>query len=142
VPAAPSAPAGNPKKRSPEQQERSREVNRRYRERYEEREGHPPAGVDQQFNGIVARFADKYADNAIAILDWFFDSPDAGFKRSGWAPQLLFDQAPRLWRELNNKHKAIENIAAPAQARLAARNASLDIELERANAILAKEMGE
>jgi hypothetical protein len=139
--AAPTALAVAKRKgRSPEQQERSRQVNRRYRERYEQREGHPPTGMDQQANGIIARFSDKHAENAIAILDWFFDCPDTGFKRSGWALQLLFDQAPKLWRELNDKRKAVENLAAPTQQRIIARNASNDIELERANEILAREL--
>lgn len=115
-------------------------VNRRYRERYEASEGHPPAGVDQQFNGIIAKFSDRYADDAMAILEWFFSSPDTVFKRSGWKPQVLLDQAPRLWRELHDKRRALENIAAPIQQRIAARNASLDIEAERANQILSEEL--
>lgn len=142
--ATPSALAVAEKKprkvRSPEQKERSLAVNRRYRERYHGSEGHWPSGMDQQANGIIARFSDKHAENAIAILDWFFDCPDTGFKRSGWALQLLFDQAPKLWRELNDKRKAVENLAAPAQQRIIARNASNDIELERANQILAMEL--
>ena len=123
--APPSASAVAKKNRSPDQKTRSVAVNRRYRQRYEEREGHPPSGTDQAFNGAIAKFSDKHADNALAILDWFFDSPDPYFKRSGWAVQLLIDQAPRLWRELNNKRAAIENLAAPAQTRqlsLAANN--------------------
>ncbi len=125
--APPSAPAvAKRKRRTPEQSARSIAINKRYRQRYQEQEGHPPTGMDQAANGIIARFSDKHAENAMAILDWFFDSPDPYFKRSGWVLQLLFDQAPRLWREVNDTRKAIENLAAPAQTRqlsLAANNA-------------------
>jgi hypothetical protein len=115
--APPSAPAVVREGRSPEQSERSKAVNRRYRERYEGREGHPPTGTDKAFNGMIAKFADKHADNAMAILDWFFDSPDPKFKNCGWKVEVLIAEAPRLWREVNDKHKALDAMAAPAQAR-------------------------
>lgn len=116
--APPSAPAvRKTRKRSPEQAARSLAVNRRYRERYEDREGHPPTGMDAAFNGMLAKFADKHADNALAILDWFFESPDPRFKNGGWKLEALLAEAPRLWREVNNKRKAIESMAAPAQIR-------------------------
>lgn len=105
APAAESASSqkkpGRPK-RSAEQQARSKEINRRYRELYTKAEGHEPTGLDQAFNGIMAKFADKHADNAAAILDWFFASPDPYFKRVGWDVKTLATQAPRLWRELND----------------------------------------
>jgi hypothetical protein len=133
--AAPSAPAvAGRKKRSPERAARSLAVNRRYRERYELAEGHAPTGVDQAVNGMLATFADKHADNALAILDWFFDAPDPYYRRTGWDVRYLLTQAPKLWRELNDPTRAIENLAAPAQTKqlaLAANNELAFREYER-----------
>lgn len=124
--AAPSASAvTRRKKRSPTQVERSRAIGARYRERYQQAEGHPPSAMDAAVNGILAKFADTHADNAWPILDWFFDAPDPYYKRAGWDVRLLLTQAPKLWRELNDPQRAIENLAAPAQTRqlaLAANN--------------------
>lgn len=136
--APPSAPAVVEKKRSPDQKARSVEVNRRYRERYEQTVGKPPSGIDQAFNGMIARFADKHAENALAIVDQYFDSPNGFYRLKGWPVQLLIDSAPALWREVDDARAAQENIAAPAQQRIDARNASADIELEKAQAILAE----
>lgn len=136
--APPSAPAVVEKKRSPDQKARSIEVNRRYRERYAQTVGKPPSGVDQAFNGMIARFADKHAENALAIVDQYFDSPNGFYRLKGWPVQLLLDSAPALWREVDDARAAQENLAAPAQQRIDARNASADLELEKAKEILAQ----
>lgn len=130
--APPSAPAvAEKRKRSPEQQERSKANNRLYRELYEAAEGHPPTGIDQAFNGIMAKFSDKHADGAEQILRWVFERcPDKSFRDKGWPLELIVQQAPRLWRELNNPRAAIENIAAPRQQHQRALAASNDLAFE------------
>lgn len=130
--APPSAPAvAEKRKRSPEQQERSKANNRLYRELYENAEGHPPTGLDQAFNGMMARFSDKHADGAEQILRWVFERcPDKSFRNKGWPLELIVQQAPRLWRELNNPRAAIEHIAAPRQQQQLSLAASNDLAFE------------
>jgi hypothetical protein len=128
-------------KRTKAQKARSVEVNRRYRARYFDASGKEPTGLDAAFNGAIAKFSDKHAENALAIVDQFFDSPNGFYRQRGWPVELLISSAPALWREVDDKRAAMENLARPQQQRHEARKASLDIELEKANAILAERMG-
>lgn len=103
------------KERSPEQKKRSVNNAHLYRDLYEQAEGHQPAGLDQAFYGAMAKFSDKYGDDACHIIAWAFQCPDKSFRAKGWPLPLIIEQAPRLWRELNDPNKAIANIAAPRQ---------------------------
>lgn len=103
------------KERSPEQKKRSVNNAHLYRDLYEQAEGHQPAGLDQAFYGAMAKFSDKYGDDAQHIIAWAFQCPDKSFRAKGWPLPLIIEQAPRLWRELNDPNKAIANIAAPRQ---------------------------
>jgi hypothetical protein len=119
------------KERSPEQKKRSVGNARLYCELYEQAEGHPPTGLDQSFYGAMAKFSDKHADGAEQILRWVFQHcPDKGFRAKGWPLPLIIEQAPRLWRELNNPHAAVENLAAPRQQHQLAIAASNDLAFE------------
>lgn len=128
--ASPSADADpeKRKRRSSEQQERSKANNRLYRELYENAEGHPPAGLDQAFNGMMAKFSDKYGDDAEHILRWVFATPDKSFRNKGWPLPLIIQQAPRLWRELNDPKRAVENLAQPRQQQKLSLAASNELE--------------
>lgn len=107
-------PKRKPKsKRDPEKAQRSQLVNRLYRQRYEEKKHHEPSGMDAAFNSTIARFADKHADNAFAIVDWFFDTPNPKYKNEHYALWLLVRDADKLWGEVNNKRSALQGIAAP-----------------------------
>lgn len=128
--APPSAPAVEKKKRSAEQIERSKANNRLYQELYEAAEGHAPSGLDQAFNGMMAKFSDKHAENAEHILRWVFECPDKSFSTKGWRLDYIIDQAPRLWRELNNPRAAVEHLAAPRQQQQMALAASNDLAFE------------
>lgn len=104
------------KERSPDQKRRSVANARLYCELYEHAEGHPPSGLDASFYGAMAKFSDKHAEGAEQILRWVFEHcPDKSFRNKGWPLPLVIEQAPRLWRELNNPRAAVENIAAPRQ---------------------------
>lgn len=119
------------KERSPEQKKRSVGNARLYCELYEQAEGHPPTGLDQSFYGAMAKFSDKHAEGAEQILRWVFQHcPDKGFRAKGWPLPLIIEQAPRLWRELNNPRAAVENIAAPRQQQQMALAASNDLAFE------------
>ena len=119
------------KERSPEQKKRSVGNARLYCELYEQAEGHPPTGLDQGFYGAMAKFSDKHAEGAEHILRWVFQHcPDKGFRAKGWPLPLIIEQAPRLWRELNNPRAAVENIAAPRQQQQMALAASNDLAFE------------
>lgn len=119
------------KERSPEQKRRSVANARLYCELYERAEGHAPTGLDQSFYGAMAKFSDKHAEGAEQILRWVFEHcPDKGFRAKGWPLPLIIEQAPRLWRELNNPRAAIENIAAPRQQHQLAVAASNDLAFE------------
>lgn len=128
---SPSAPVvqkkAKRKERSEEQKARSLANNRRYRELYEFAEGYAPTGLDQSFNGMMAKFSDKYGDDARAILEWAFSTPDRSFGNKGWRLDYIFDQAPRLWREINNPRAAVEHLAAPRQQHQVALAASNDL---------------
>lgn len=120
------------KERSPEQKRRSVANARLYCELYERAEGHAPTGLDQSFYGAMAKFSDKHADGAEQILRWVFEHcPDKGFRSKGWPLPLIIEQAPRLWRELNNPRAAIENIAAPRQQHQLALAANNEIEFQK-----------
>lgn len=103
------------KERTPTQKKRSVNNAHLYRDLYEQAEGHQPAGLDQAFYGAMAKFSDKYGDDAQHIIAWAFQCPDKSFRAKGWPLPLIIEQAPRLWRELNDPNKAIANIAAPRQ---------------------------
>ena len=128
---SPSAPVVQKKvkrkERSEEQKARSLANNRRYRELYEFAEGYAPTGLDQSFNSMMAKFSDKYGDDARAILEWAFSTPDRSFGNKGWRLDYIFDQAPRLWREINNPRAAVEHLAAPRQQHQVALAASNDL---------------
>lgn len=128
---SPSAPVvqekAKRKERSEEQKARGLANNRLYRELYETADGHPPSGLDQAFSGMMAKFSDKYADDAAAILEWAFRTPDRSFRNKGWPLDYIVSQAPRLWRELNDPTRAVENIAAPRQQHQMALAASNDL---------------
>lgn len=115
------------KERSADQKRRSVANARLYCELYERAEGHPPSGLDQSFYGMMARFSDKHADSAEQILRWVFQCPDKSFRTKGWPLAYIIDQAPRLWRELNNPRAAVENLAAPRQQQQLALAASNDL---------------
>ncbi len=120
------------KERSPEQKRRSVANARLYCELYERAEGHAPTGLDQSFYGAMAKFSDKHAEGAEQILRWVFEHcPDKGFRAKGWPLPLIIEQAPRLWRELNNPRAAIENIAAPRQQHQLALAANNEIEFQK-----------
>lgn len=116
------------KERSPEQKQRSVANARLYRELYAAAEGHEPTGLDQAFYGAMAKFSDKHAEGAEHILRWVFTRcPDKSFRAKGWPLPLIIEQAPRLWRELNDPLKAVENVAAPRIAQRQALSAANDL---------------
>ena len=130
-PSAPVVPEKKRAERSAEQKARGIANNRLYRELYTTAEGHPPTGLDQAFNGMMAKFSDKHADGAEQILRWVFERcPDKSFRAKGWPLELIVQQAPRLWRELNNPRTAVENLAAPRQQHQLALAASNDLAFE------------
>lgn len=130
-PSAPVVPEKKRAERSAEQKARGIANNRLYRDLYTAAEGHPPTGIDQAFNGMMAKFSDKHADGAAQILRWVFERcPDKSFRAKGWPLELIVQQAPRLWRELNNPRTAVENLAAPRQQHQLALAASNDLAFE------------
>lgn len=119
------------KERSAEQKQRSVANGRLYRELYAAAEGHEPTGLDQAFYGAMAKFSDKHAEGAEQILRWVFERcPDKSFRAKGWPLPLIIEQAPRLWRELNNPRAAVESLAAPRQQHQLALAASNDLAFE------------